>query len=454
MTWRKGKATYILCMLLVVGFYLRSESLWQTVVVPPAIQADARDYFMYAYNLCHHGIYSRDPRGLTLESEVGDILPDAVRSPGYPLFLTLFMGDDPIAVIVSHVLLSQVLISTLTVLLAYLIYRRFLNLFWATSASILTVLSPHLIVVNNYLLTETLFCFFMVLSSGWVGLTSSRTSWKNAGVLGGLLAAASLIRPSLQYFLLLLALSFYTEVPNRQNTKRAAALWLGFLLLIAPWFVRNLTTLHQFSDDTLKIAFLHHGIYTDFMYNHQRETYGNPYKFDPRSSEIGKSTGTVVAEIVERFRRAPVELTIWYFLKKPVAFWSWDIVAGQGDVFIYSVARSPYYDHPLFVWSHRLMKFLHFPLVCLGLLGCVLVWLPAAIRTMGPEALPVVRFISLLLIYFTALHVVGAPFPRYSIPLRPFIYGMAMFSASFFWHYARPLMKPFLSAGTIAKGGG
>jgi 4-amino-4-deoxy-L-arabinose transferase-like glycosyltransferase len=454
MTWRKGKATCILCMLLVVGFYLRSESLWQTVVVLPAIRADAGDYFMYAYNLYHHGIYSRDHRGLSEATKISSILPDAVRSPGYPLFLTLFMGDQPISGILAHVLLIQVLISTLTVALAYLMYRRFLNLPWAASAALLTALSPHLIVVNNYLLSETLFCFFLVSAAGWVSLTSSRASWKTAGVLGGLLAAASLIRPSLQYFLLLLALSLYTEVPNRENAKRAAALLLGFLLLIAPWFVRNLTTLHQLSDDTLKVAFLHHGIYPDFMYDHQRQTYGYPYQFDPRSSEIGRNTGTVVAEIVERFRRAPLEYTIWFFLKKPVAFWSWNIVAGQGDVFIYPVEHSPFYDRPLFVWSHRLMQFLHFPLVCLGLLGCVLVWLPAATRKMGSEALPVVRFISLLLIYFTALHVVGASFPRYSIPLRPFIYGMAMFSAAFFWHHARPLPKHFLSAWTIAKGGG
>ena len=166
MTWRKGKATCILCMLLVVGFYLRSESLWQTVVVLPAIRADAGDYFMYAYNLYHHGIYSRDHRGLSEATKISSILPDAVRSPGYPLFLTLFMGDQPISGILAHVLLIQVLISTLTVALAYLMYRRFLNLPWAASAALLTALSPHLIVVNIYLLTETLFCFFLVAAAG------------------------------------------------------------------------------------------------------------------------------------------------------------------------------------------------------------------------------------------------------------------------------------------------
>lgn len=147
-----------------------------------------------------------------------------------------------------------------------------------------------------------------------------------------------------------------------------------------------------------------------------------------------------------------MEHIVWFFLKKPISFWSWNIVAGQGDVFIYPVQRTPYSDEPPFVWSHRLMKFLHLPLVCLGLLGCVLSWLPAATRQMRPEALPVVRFISLLLVYFTALHVVGAPFPRYSIPLRPFIYGMAIFSAAFLWSHVRHRPQR-CSAGPPASGG-
>lgn len=83
MTWRKSMSTYILCTVLAVGFYLRNESLWQTVVVHPAIRADAMDYFMYAYNLYHHGVYSKNPRGLSEGVQSDDISPDAVRSPGY-----------------------------------------------------------------------------------------------------------------------------------------------------------------------------------------------------------------------------------------------------------------------------------------------------------------------------------------------------------------------------------
>jgi hypothetical protein len=33
----------------------------------------------------------------------------------------------------------------------------------------------------------------------------------------------------------------------------------------------------------------------------------------------------------------------------------------------------------------------------------------------------------MLLLYFTLIHMVGAPFPRYSFPLRPLFYGLALF---------------------------
>ncbi len=436
-TKRQGVGALILCVLLTGSFYLRCESLWRTVVVPPEIRADAKDYFAYAFNVRHHGIYSRDVRGLA--GEAVNLPPDAVRSPGYPLYLTLFLGSESIGAFLVNVLFSQVVISTFTVVLAFLMYRRFLSLFWSSLAAFFTALSPHLIVANSYLLTETLFCFLLVAACWWGGLTASKTSWKTIAVLGSLLAVANLVRPSLLFFPFLLALVPGAVLPRGQNRhfRGAAALLAGFALITIPWFGRNLVSLRQFSDNTLQIAFLHHGIYPDFMYNHKAESYGFPYRFDPRTPEISRSTGTVLEEIVRRFASEPGEQAMWYLFKKPVFFWSWDLVQGQGDAFVYPVSRTPYANDPLFVWSHRLMRLIHYPLIWAGLLGCILAWLPGASRKTEPEARAAARFISLLLLYFTVLHMAGAPFPRYSVPLRPLIYGMAMFAAAFVWDSAR-----------------
>jgi hypothetical protein len=80
-----------------------------------------------------------------------------------------------------------------------------------------------------------------------------------------------------------------------------------------------------------------------------------------------------------------------------------------------------------------LMRSLHPPLVILCAAGCLMVWLPW-LKTRYPlKSLYVARSVSALLLYFTAIHMVGAPFPRYAIPLRPLFYGMAVFSFHMFY---------------------
>jgi hypothetical protein len=48
----------------------------------------------------------------------------------------------------------------------------------------------------------------------------------------------------------------------------------------------------------------------------------------------------------------------------------------------------------------------------------------------------------LLLIYYTAFHMIGDPFPRYSTPLRPFLHGLALFTL---WPLVRAMRSPFKS---------
>ena len=70
----------ILAIVLTVGFYLRFVSLKETQVIQP-LRADAKDYFLYAYNLRHEHIYSKDVRSIAGPESI--VSPDAVRSPGY-----------------------------------------------------------------------------------------------------------------------------------------------------------------------------------------------------------------------------------------------------------------------------------------------------------------------------------------------------------------------------------
>ncbi len=106
-------------------------------------------------------------------------------------------------------------------------------------------------------------------------------------------------------------------------------------------------------------------------------------------------------------------------------YWSWHMVVGSGEHLIYPVVKSPYFHHPLFTTTSELMKILHWPLVILGLLGTILIWIPRFNKEYSGEQLLFIHTLSLLLIYFTAIHVLSFPLPRYAIPIRPLLYTMA-----------------------------
>ena len=423
-----------LVLTIIIGFYLRNESASETRVVSP-LRADTRDYYMYAYNLRHKQSYSRDISSLT-DVEY-PVTPDAVRSPGYPLFLSIFVDGPPDNRTISKIVFAQMILSTLILVLAFCLYTRFLSDFWAVAALLLTALSPHLIVANSYLLTETLFCLLLVLSGWLLCLFFLRPSLALAAVSGLVLGVATLIRPGLQYFPFLVAVIWSVHYGRRKGFYFVSVLLLGYLVILSPWMIRNLKLFHSISDDTLKINFLHHGMYPEFKYGGLDKSYGFPYRYDPRSSEISVSMASVLNEIARRFRHEPAQHLKWYLLRKPAVFWSWNIIQGIGDVFIYPIHQTPYQSNLFFRWTHHLMRYLHWPLVLLSAAGCLMVWLPRLNCIYPDNSLHVARVVAALLLYFTAIHVVGAPFPRYSIPLRPFLYGMAIFCLHMFYTLAK-----------------
>jgi hypothetical protein len=114
----------LLILIIISGFYLRCESVLNTEVIKP-LRADAGQYFVYAYNLRHKHTYSHQVgKPADLESPVA---PDAVRPPGYPLFLSFFVDGLPNKRMINRILFLQVIISTLTILFTFLLFKRCLS---------------------------------------------------------------------------------------------------------------------------------------------------------------------------------------------------------------------------------------------------------------------------------------------------------------------------------------
>jgi hypothetical protein len=167
-------------------------------------------------------------------------------------------------------------------------------------------------------------------------------------------------------------------------------------------------------------------MYPNLIYNNDSKTYGFPNRFDPTWGQR-RDAPSVLKEISRRFKNEPLKYIRWYIVGKPAMFFSWDIIVGMGDVFIYPVFTSPYHNpNGFFSLTHRVMKSLHGLLTVLALVTSIFLWFPIAKKMLTVEGLIVARFISLLMLYFILVHIAGTPLPRYSVPLRPFIYGLSL----------------------------
>lgn len=404
-----------------------------TVVTYP-LSRDAGEYYRYAFNLRHNHTYSNQ---IGKFGNTGPpVTPDAVRSPGYPLFLTLFIDGLSNPKILKNIIYFQMIISMLTLFIGFFFFHSFLSMFWAVTASFLVALSPHLIVANSYVLTETLFCFVLVVLGWLVCVFVKNPSFVLAVLIGCVLGFGSLVRPVLQYFPIVLSFFFIFHHGKGKGTRFFLMTLLGFMLIYAPWIIRNIKTLNIISDKKLMINFLHHGIYPDFTFDQLPESFGFPYQYDPHSNEISNNVGSVLKEVSRRFRLEPLRHLKWYILKKPLAFWSWNIVQG-GDVFVYSVSKSPYFTNRYFIWTHALMHALHGMLVWFCFFGSLMAWLPVSIINFSEKSIYVARFASILIIYFTAIHMIGSPFPRYSVPIRPILYGVALIPFHFLFLFLK-----------------
>ena len=103
------------------------------------------------------------------------------------------------------------------------------------------------------------------------------------------------------------------------------------------------------------------------------------------------------------------------------------MIDGMGDIFIYPITASPYLDHSLFTATRVIALWLHAPLSIAAVFGGGLALLCPLASAHRSNRLPA-QLVAILVLYFFAIHLVGAPYPRYGIPLRPLIYGFGLFT--------------------------
>lgn len=411
----------LLLAILTLALGLRIHTVLNTQVDSP-LRADAGEYFFYAYNLNQFGTFSKSDAGYTQNKPPE---PDAYRTPGYPLFLSLFVDGEITKKMLTNILVVQAFLSTLVVYLVYMLCRKIFPAPQALAVSLLTALSPHLININTYILSETLFSLMVILFFWALSRMKEPLNPKMFLMLGVLLGLASLVRPILQYFVVLLIFLSILSYGFRKGGQLGAVLLVGYFLVFGSWTARNLYTLGVVADDSVKYYTIKYGLYPGVMYQDDPKSYGYPYRFDPNASNVKPELGSVLKEAKRRFTTEPIRHLKWYGYEKGIMLWSWNMVVGVGEHFVFPVIDSPYSHNPLFTTSSLVMKILHWPLVLLGLWGTLIAWIPRYIREYSNDQIFFIRCLSLLLIYYTAIHVLSFAIPRYTIPIRPLLYTMA-----------------------------
>jgi 4-amino-4-deoxy-L-arabinose transferase-like glycosyltransferase len=387
------------------------------------IQADSGKYVVYAWNLVHYHTFSH---AISWTPPAQSPIPDKLTLPGYPAFLSLFLDDDVGPAFVHRVVLAQACLGVATCALTLLLALRLLPFGLAVAAGLLVAISPHLATSSTSLLTESLFAALLALAM-YVGVRAIHASTSTlAALAGAVLGLASLVRPQMELFPWLL-MALCLAIPSwRTHAKRSAVALLFFVAVTAPWHIRNLTVERAAGDPDLFVTTLYHGSFPGLMYDDIPRTAGYPYKFDPQSAEHSADLGSVAHYIADEFRNRPKRYAAWYLLGKPAMFLSWRDPANIADIFVYPVLASPYLDQRSFDLTNRLMHNLHAPLMMLALIAVLVAALwPGALSPYRPAATGL-RLLALALAYVVVLHMIGAPFPRYSVPFRPLTYLLAI----------------------------
>jgi 4-amino-4-deoxy-L-arabinose transferase-like glycosyltransferase len=383
------------------------------VAVP--VRGDIREYYAYAWNLYHHGVFSH--------AWPADAVPaaDAFRGPGYPLFLAAGMWLQPRPDLWYTLMLhAQAVLGALTVTATVLLARRWLSLGWAVLAGVLMALWPHHIAATGALLSEVVFgaaLAFALWCAARASEAEGRRAWGWALASGALFGYAWLVNP-----LVLLLPPLLVACCWRPGKRKAAALLLAmFLLPVVAWSARGLTlpagsgSLERAEMNFVQGSWpLYHRAYISRNASADGQAVTQAINDEIAQLRLDPAAGT--RRIGTRLAGDPGYYARWYLLQKPWLLWDWDIRVGAGGVYFHEVTHSPLQSNPSLRASTAALRALNPLLFALAMAAAVvLAWGRWRRRPWAGNA---ATMTALAFLYFTLMHAVLQAEPRYAIPYR------------------------------------
>ena len=436
------KRSHAIALLIILTLFALGFRTAYNKVTRTTIQADARQYAFYAYNLYKYGVYSS-------EENTTNPKPDSFRSPGYPLFLELTMMVSGVKGFFDTARLWQAVLSSLMVPLVFLLGIRLgSGDRIALVASALTAASPHLVTLSSYILTEILFGFLALMAFVLFVETVRRKSivWAAlTGIVSGfayLTNEVYLLLPFLMVMYMFFIEKKVIESKKNPNTSLrkgrgfislATVIIVSFLIFPAAWTIRNgsKTISTEHTGTSRALITMASGSYPGFIYKTPKFKYFS-YREDPLFREFTSSPKMFLQIFWKRFRERPFRYFIWYTLEKPYYTWSWNILQGAGDVYIYPVKQSLFMTNSLANGIRIIMKVTHPMLMAACLAGFLLFLWQTWKGNISTKDKMIARLFVFML-YFTLMYAIFAPWPRYSVPFRPIFYLTASWSIAGFF---------------------
>lgn len=193
--------------------------------------ADSRDYLAIAESL-------REGNGFSLNGQD----PTAKRMPLYPLFLAGILSLPGTEL--RTIQFFQVFIDSFTCLLAYFLARELLNKAAGAVCGLLLALYFPMASRCFFILTETLFTFFLVASVLLIALNRPKI-WLSAAA-GVVIGIGALVRPNGLVVAICLLLWFPYCYRWEKSLRHLAAFLICVTIVLAPWVIRNAIVMHRF----------------------------------------------------------------------------------------------------------------------------------------------------------------------------------------------------------------
>lgn len=432
---KKSQRVWLFAFVLSVFAFLLRWYYVSTAMVADPIQGDAVEYYSYAWNLVHHHVFSIAPP-TTLTAN-----PDSYRSPGYPVFLaSLMLLTDRQDLWYALVLMSQAALGGIVAGLIFALARLWLPLGWSLLAGIIVAVWPHNVTACSYLLSETLFSACATAALLIYGLALVHERKLTTVAAGFVLGLAILVNSVLWPLTILLPLvaMFRSNVSKRLLLVFAcSAIALPLTWQIRSWTVDDVSG--KSSSDRV-VRNLVQGSWPFFL-QAWRASYFGDADAHRVLDEVENERLLVVADpiagytaIAKRMSAAPFRYLLWYAIQKPAALWSWNILIGEGDIYVFPAAESPFKTQPLLRAIVAACKGIN-PVIGLFAMAVAVTTLlrKRDLRQADQRRRAVLFAISLSVIYVTAVHAVLQAEPRYSVPYRPLEIVLAVTAMAWMW---------------------